>query len=313
MNYLPLKDFHGTHDYWEVRKKETITLAHGSSEVCGPIGNTPGSNLWNSAGSLPVSYPLLGGGSLLNLKMLDIARKAPASASPTPEPKEEEQTTLLVLKEPCAPEPEEAVHLAWELDLVWGRFPSVPPGFPHSCVNWTQTGLARGIPLGTQLDLHSLGSLQMTISHYPAVRHIWCEYQILDNNSGVTAYAPVQTPQNHLTPLQTFRNFEWKQHSSCHPPVTPLLLNSLIPTMWLKMHYGVYSCQWLLQVNTRLLWLLSNPMLPNTRIIWSSSTLYHFFWVARLLYMIINTWCCSLIEQVLAPQNGNRTSGEVTL
>ena len=77
----------------------------------------------------------LEGDSLLNLKMLDVARKdpvapAPASApaSSTPEPKEEEHITIWVPEEPRHSEPEEAAHLAGRLDLVWGRFPSIPPG-----------------------------------------------------------------------------------------------------------------------------------------------------------------------------------------
>ena len=61
--------------------------------------------MWSGAEALWVSYPLLDGGSPLNLEMLDIAEKdlvAPASAFPTPEPKDEEQITLQVSREPCA-------------------------------------------------------------------------------------------------------------------------------------------------------------------------------------------------------------------
>ena len=52
-----------------------------------------------SAGALPVSCPLLEAGGLLNLEMLDTAKRdpmapAPVSASPTPEPKEEEKIAL---------------------------------------------------------------------------------------------------------------------------------------------------------------------------------------------------------------------------
>ena len=123
--------------------------------------------------------PILEGGGLLNLEMLDIAEKDPpaASASPTQKPKEEEQITLQVPKELCTSEPEEAAHSAGGLDLVQGGFPSVPPGFACLHVNQTHTGLARGIPLGAWLDLCSLGSLQVTISHYSVVREVCCEYQ----------------------------------------------------------------------------------------------------------------------------------------
>ena len=67
-----------------------------------------------------MSCPLLEGDSLLNLEMLDVAEKnpmSPASASPTPEPREEEQITLQVPEEPCTSEPEEAAHSAGGLDL----------------------------------------------------------------------------------------------------------------------------------------------------------------------------------------------------
>ena len=65
--------------------------------------------------------PLLEGGDLLNLEMLDVAKNdlvapASASASPTPEPKQEEQINLQVSKDPCASEPEEAAHLMGGLD-----------------------------------------------------------------------------------------------------------------------------------------------------------------------------------------------------
>ena len=119
--------------------------------------------------------PLLVGDSLLNVEMLEVAERgpvapAPAStpASPTPEPEEEEQI-LQVLEEPCASQPEKAAHLMGKPSLVWGIFPARPPGFAHSQANRTQAGLARGILLGSQLDLCSLGSLQVTISHGPVV------------------------------------------------------------------------------------------------------------------------------------------------
>ena len=98
--------------------------------------------------------PLLEGDGLLSLEMLYITEKDPmtpapasASASPTPKPKEEEQVTLQVPKEPCTSEPEEAAHLVERLDLTWGRFLLVPPGFACSHANRTHTGLARGVPL----------------------------------------------------------------------------------------------------------------------------------------------------------------------
>ena len=122
--------------------------------------------------------PLLEGDGLLNLETMDVAKKdpvAPASVptSPTPDPEEEEQVT----KEPCTSEPEEATHLEGGLDLVQGRYPAIPLRFASSQVNGTQAGLASGIPLEVQLDLCSLGSLQVTISHGPAVGEVWYVYQ----------------------------------------------------------------------------------------------------------------------------------------
>ena len=43
------------------------------------------------------------------------------------------------------------------LDLIWGRYLTIPLGFAHSQANKTCAGLARGAPLGAQLDLYSLG------------------------------------------------------------------------------------------------------------------------------------------------------------
>ena len=121
--------------------------------------------------------------SLLNLEMLDVVEKdpmAPAPAStasyPTPYPKEEKQI-IQIPKEPCTSKPEEASHWEGGLDLVQGRYPAIPLGFTHTQVNQTHADLAKGIPLGTQLSLCSLGSLWVTISHGPAVGKMCYEYQ----------------------------------------------------------------------------------------------------------------------------------------
>ena len=139
-NYLPLKDFHGIYDYWEVRREEMITLAMALKRCMVQLGMLPGVLCGAVQELCQCLAPLLEGGDLLNLEMLDIAEKdpvapTPASASPTPEPKEEEQITLQVSKEPCTSEPEEAAHSVGGLDLIWGRFPSVPLGIAHSHVN----------------------------------------------------------------------------------------------------------------------------------------------------------------------------------
>ena len=152
--YLPPKDFHGNHNCWEVRKEEMIALAMALQSCAVQLGMSPGVLCGVVQELCQCLAPLLEGDSLLNLEMLDIVKKdpmapAPASApaSPTPESKEEEQI-LQVPEEPCASEPEEAAQSVERLKLVWGRFPSIPPGFSHLHVNQTHAGLARGIPLG---------------------------------------------------------------------------------------------------------------------------------------------------------------------
>ena len=105
---------------------------------------------------------------------------APASASgpssPTPDPEEEEQV-MQIPKESCTSEPEEASHSEGGLDLVQGRYPAIPLEFAHLQANLTHAGLVRGIPPGVQLDLCSLESLQVTISHGLVVGEVHYEYQ----------------------------------------------------------------------------------------------------------------------------------------
>ena len=124
--------------------------------------------------------PLIEEDGLLNLEVLDVAKKDPvalasAPASSTPNP-EEEDWAIQVLEESYTSEPEETVNLERGLDLVWGRYPTIPLGFGHLQVNQAHAGLARGIPLGAQLDFCSLWSLQVTISHDPAAGEVHYEY-----------------------------------------------------------------------------------------------------------------------------------------
>ena len=137
--------------------------------------------------------PILEADSLLNLERLDIAEKdpvAPASAPTSPTPSLEEEEQIIQIPEvSCALEPEEAAHLEGGLD-IWSRYPAIPPRFVHSQANLPLAGLVRGIPLGARLDLHSLGSLQVTISHGLVVREVCYEYQ-----SWVITQASLQLPQ----------------------------------------------------------------------------------------------------------------------
>ena len=93
-----------------------------------------------------MSCPLIEEDSLLNVEMLDVAEKdpmapAPASALPssTPDPEEEEQV-VLIPKESCTSEPEEAAHWEGGLDPIWGRYPARPLGFAHLQANQTCAG-----------------------------------------------------------------------------------------------------------------------------------------------------------------------------
>ena len=153
--------------------------------------------MWSGVGALPMACPLIEEDHLLHLKMLDVAEKdpiapAPASApsSPTPDPEEEKQV-ILIPEESHTSKPEETTCLQEGLDLVQGRYPARPLEFAHFQSNQTHAGLARGIPLGAQLDLYSLGPLQVTISHSPMAREVHYKYQLLGDNPGIITTTPV--------------------------------------------------------------------------------------------------------------------------
>ena len=119
---------------------------------------------------------------LLNLEMLDVTEKdpmalAPVSAPSFPTPDPEEEQAILTAEESYTLEPEDAACLEGELTLIWGQYPARLPGFAHLLVTQNWAGLAMGIPLRAQLDLHSLGSLQVTISHGPAAMEVCYKYQ----------------------------------------------------------------------------------------------------------------------------------------
>ena len=118
----------------------------------------------------------------------------------------EEEQIVQISKEPCTSELEEAAHSEGRLDLIQGRCPAIPLGSAFSQANQTPAGLARYIPLGVQLDLCSLGSLQITISHGPVVGEVWYEYQ-----SQVITQVLLQLPQ-----------FEPSKPSDCPPRIQEL-------------------------------------------------------------------------------------------
>ena len=126
--------------------------------------------------------PLIEDDGLLNLEMLDVVEKNPVTPAPTsalssPTPDPEEEQVILIPKESCTSEPVEAAHSEGGLDLIQGRSPTRPLEFACLQVNQAHAGLVSGIPLGVQLDLCSLGLLQVTISHGPAAGKVHYEYQ----------------------------------------------------------------------------------------------------------------------------------------
>ena len=62
-------------------------------------------------------------------------------------------------------------HLHPRFTLFWADESSSPP--------WEEANWPMSIPLGAQLDFASLGSLQVTISHYPVKGEVQYEYQSL--------------------------------------------------------------------------------------------------------------------------------------
>ena len=137
--------------------------------------------------------------------MLDIAESGPmapasASASPTLEPKVEEQIAIQVPKELCPSKPEEATHLVGELDLVQGRFPSIPPGFAQLTCELDPYRFGKGnTPRGTIRSLLP----GVTAGNYlplPCSQGGMLWVPIPGKNSDVTVIAPVQTPGTILLP-----------------------------------------------------------------------------------------------------------------
>ena len=79
-------------------------------------------------------------------------------------------------------EPEEAVH-SEKLALVQRRRPLASPGFTLSWADESRPPPLEdaewpvSIPLGAQLELTSMWSMQVTISHYPVMGEVQYQYQ----------------------------------------------------------------------------------------------------------------------------------------
>ena len=136
---------------------------------------------------------------------------------------------------------------------------------------------------------------------------------ILGNSSGIAANAPVWTLRTIWLPSKdpgtlSEHNALPALHEWLHCSSTPWSQKVTRNALW------VHSCLWLVQVNTRLLWLLSDLMLPNIRIILSPSTLHLFFWVGQKPPLYDNQCMVLFPDGVTThPLEWNRTSSQVTL
>ena len=176
-----MKEFQGSHNYQEVKREETVSLAMVLQRCTLQLGMTPTVKCGAVQELHKCLVPLIEESCLLNLEMLDVAEKDPVAptpdsvtSSPTPDPEEEQ--VILAPEESCTLGPEEAASSQGGLTLIRGQYPTQPLGFVHLLVTPTHASLGRGIPLGAWLDLCSLGSLQITISHRPAAGEVHYEY-----------------------------------------------------------------------------------------------------------------------------------------
>ena len=210
--YLPPKDFQGSCDYKEMRREETIALAVVLQSCTVQSGMPPGELCGVLQEFHQCLAPLIEEESL-EFETLDVAKKDPmptasAPTSSTPDP-EEEDWVVQVPEESCTSEP---AHLEGGLDLVLGRYPTIPLVSGCSWANQAHSGLVRGIPLGAQLDFCSLGSLQVTMSCDLTAREVCYEYQ-----SQVITQASLQLPQ-----------FEPSEPSDSPPWIQELSVNTML-------------------------------------------------------------------------------------
>ena len=153
--YLPLKEFQGVSDYQVVWKEKMVALAM-VLQRCADQSGMPSEK--------DPTAPLI-----------------PTEGASALEPRAEEPIGLPLPDKPPTSEPKEAAH--WEeLVLVWMRRPLAPPGFtllwedesgppPLENADWLVS-----IYLAAQLDLAHFGSLQVIVSHYPAIGEVWYQY-----------------------------------------------------------------------------------------------------------------------------------------
>ena len=186
-DYLPPKDSQEVQDYQEVQCKEMVVLDM-ALQRCAIQSRTPPRVLCGAVQELcRCLTPLLQRGNLLDLKMLDVARKdsmtpAPKERASWPRPRVKEPIGVPAPNEPPTLEPKEAAK-SEELALMQERRPSAPPGFTLSWADESDpypledTALPVLIPMGAQLDLSSLETLQVLVSHNTIMRKVQYQYQ----------------------------------------------------------------------------------------------------------------------------------------
>ena len=123
----------------------------------------------------------------LDLGMLDVAEKDPVppaseGRSPSLIPQVEPPIGVTVPGEASTLEPGEATQPEG-LTLVPRQRLLPPPAFSLLWADESdppplvQAGWPMHIPQGAQLDFASLGSIQVTLSHFPAMGEVHCEYE----------------------------------------------------------------------------------------------------------------------------------------
>ena len=237
------------------------------SRGAGPIGNVPRSTLWSGAGAPPVSCPHWRRWSPepWNVRHCQEGSHGSYSCFYSPYSRAQRGGT------DCPRGTQGAMCLRARGSCAFGRRSGPHMGknsisttrVAHSHLNWAHTGLAWGISLGAWLDLCSLGSLWVIFSHYLAVGEVWCEFQSWVITQ-VCCKWPSLNPQNHLIPPKdpgtlSEQNALPTTHEQLHCSPTPWSQKVTGNALW------GHSCLWLVQVNTRLLWLYE----------WSNVTQHH--------------------------------------
>ena len=287
-------------------------LGHGSSELYIPIRDAPGSTMWSSAGALPMSCPLLEGDGLLNLEMLDVAEKDHVASA--------QHLLLLSLFQSLKRRNRSYRYLRshvlqsqrrlpiWQED--WTLYVDDFHQYHQDMPTWR---FGKGYtPRGMTGSPHP----GVTASDYLPLPNsqrgtVWVP--ILGNNSGITATAPVWTLRTIWFPSKDPRTLN--EHNVL--PTTHKWLHCSSTTWSQKVTRNVlrvHSCLWMMQINTRLLWSLSNLMLPNIRIILSPSTPHSFCQVDKTSPLYDNQ-CMVLSPDWVStsPLEWKRTSNQVTI